>query len=282
MLPVRTFSAHSFDVDRLVEAKRGRRISVCLPARDEEATIGAIVATIRRQLVVEHTLVDEVLVLDDGSRDATAEAARLAGARVRSVAEVLPDLGMGQGKGEAMWKAVYEARGDILVFLDADVRQFDASFVVGLVGPLLVDDEIGFVKGFYQRPIEGQPGQGGRVTELVARPLLSLLFPALSGVTQQLAGECAARREVLEQLPFVEAYGVDLGLVLDVVSRFGIGALAQCDLGTRVHRNRPLEELSPQAVAVLQTALTRAGVPTHGEIAERPPWVTVPAYRKSA
>ncbi|MDQ1397283.1 MAG: glucosyl-3-phosphoglycerate synthase [Acidimicrobiaceae bacterium] len=279
---MRTFSAGSFDVDALVEAKRGRRISVCLPARDEETTIGAIVTTIRRHLVSDRPLVDEVLVLDDGSADATADIARAAGAGVRAVGDVLPELGPGRGKGEAMWKAVYEASGDILVFCDADVRDFDPRFVIGLVGPLLLSDDIGFVKGFYDRPIEGRPGQGGRVTELVARPLLSLLFPALTGMVQPLAGECAGRREVLEQLPFVEAYGVDLGLVLDVVSHFGLAALAQCDLGTRVHRNRTLEELAPQAAAVLQTALGRAGVATHGDIAERPPWVTVPAYRKSA
>ena len=281
---MRTYPASEFHADRLVELKRGRSVSVCLPARDEAATIGEIVATIKHELVERTGLVDEILVLDDGSTDTTAAVARAAGARVRSVADVLPEVGFGQGKGEAMWKAVYDATGDLLVFCDADVRNFDARFVVNLLEPLLTTDEIGFVKGFYDRPNAGRAGEGGRVTELVARPLLQLLFPVLAELRQPLAGECAGRRDILERVPFVEGYGVDIGLVLDVTECFGAGVMAQVDLGTRIHRNRPLAQLAPQATAVLQTALSRAGISTAAgtEISERPPWVDVPAYRKSA
>jgi glucosyl-3-phosphoglycerate synthase len=278
----RAFAARQFHADHLVELKRARKITVCLPARDEEKTVGDIVAAIRTELVDHTPLVDEILVLDDGSTDTTAITARAAGARVRAVGAILPEVGVAHGKGEAMWKAVYEAAGDLLVFCDADVRQFDPTFVVSLIGPLLTTDDIGFVKGFYDRPVDGRAGEGGRVTELVARPLLQLLFPVLAGLRQPLAGECAARREVLERIPFVEGYGVDIGLVLDVADSFGPEAIAQVDLGTRVHRNRPLAELAPQATEVMQTALSRAGVPTAMEIRERPPWIDVPAYRKSA
>lgn len=250
--PLPVFHHSEFSAGALAASKDGRRVTVCLPARNEEATVGAIVATIVAELVGEHGLVDEVLLVDDGSTDATAAVARGAGARVvRS---------SGLGKGTAMWTGVSEAEGDLLAFCDADVRDFSASFIIGLLGPLLADDAIAFVKGFYDRPYEDQPGEGGRVTELVAKPLLRRLFPNLAAVLQPLAGECAGRREALEQLPFVKDYGVDLGLVIDVSRRFGDGALAQVDLGHREHRNRPLGELGPQAEAVLATALARAGL----------------------
>lgn len=246
------FHHGDYSAGALAAAKGTRRVTVCLPARDEEATVGAIVSTIVAELVEEHGLVDEVLLVDDGSKDATAAVARGTGARVvRS---------SGLGKGTAMWTGVSEAEGDLLAFCDADVRNFSSSFVVGLLGPLLADDAIAFVKAFYDRPFEDQPGEGGRVTELVAKPLLRQLFPNLAAVLQPLAGECAGRREALEQLPFVQGYGVDLGLVIDVTRHFGDGALAQVDLGHREHRNRPLGELGPQAEAVLATALARAGL----------------------
>ncbi|MDP9404281.1 MAG: glucosyl-3-phosphoglycerate synthase [Actinomycetota bacterium] len=266
--PMPAFHHRDFTAGHLAETKDGRRVTVCLPARDEEATVAAIVATVVADLVEGHPLVDEVLVVDDGSRDHTAAIARGAGARV-----VRAD---GQGKGAAMWTGAFEAEGDIVAFCDADVRQFSSSFVVGLLGPLLTDDDIGFVKAFYERPYEGRPGEGGRVTELVAKPLLRRLFPHLASVLQPLAGECAGRREVLERLPFVEGYGVDLGLVIDVAARFGAAALAQVDLGHREHRNRPLEELAPQAEAVLATALARAGLAD--AVPECPPLVEVAAY----
>ncbi|HWC11247.1 MAG TPA: glucosyl-3-phosphoglycerate synthase, partial [Acidimicrobiales bacterium] len=257
---LRRFHHRDFLAEDLVPAKTGRFVTVCLPARDEATTIGPIVATIRRELVDRAPLVDEILVVDDGSIDGTAAVAADEGATVVAASDVLPGCGPGQGKGEALWKALGAAKGDLLAFCDADVRDFDAAFVTGLLGPLLTLPEVAFVKGFYERPLAGVVGEGGRVTELVARPVLALLFPQLAGVVQPLAGEFAGRREVLEQVPFVQGYGVDLGLLIDVSAVAGDGALAQVDLGTRTHRNRPLAELSLQAAAVLGTALGRAGV----------------------
>ena len=250
-----------FTAAALVKAKGGRRVTVCLPARDEEETVGAIVAGVGQALVTRLPLVDEVLVVDDGSQDATAVAAVAAGARVVETG--------GVGKGGAMWTGLLHSSGDVVVFCDADVRNFSPGFVVGLLGPLLTDDDVGFVKGFYDRPLDGSAGQGGRVTELLAKPLLRALFPHLARVAQPLAGECAGRRDVFEQVPFAEGYGVDIALLLDVVARFGLGAVVQVDLGERVHRNRPIEELVPQADAVLRTALSRAGV--LGPVPECPP-----------
>jgi len=294
---LRSFHYRDFPVERLIEAKRGRSVSLCLPARDEEATVGQVVGTIRAELMERHALVDELVVIDDGSTDGTAASAAVAGADVVAASLILPDYGDEGGKGQAMWKGVHVTSGDLVVFCDADVRNFGTHFVTGLLGPLLLRDDVALVKGFYHRPLDGRPGEGGRVTELVARPLISLLFPHLAPLMQPLAGECAARREVLEQVPFVEGYGVDLGLLIDVSKRWGAGSIVQCDLGERVHRNRPLAELAPQATAVLQLALTRAGLVSAAEVrallppgkdpvlvavGERPPLAGVPAYRKSA
>ncbi|MBK9180291.1 MAG: glucosyl-3-phosphoglycerate synthase [Acidimicrobiales bacterium] len=292
----RSFHHGQFDPAALAEAKRGRVVSVCLPARDEEATVGTIVAAIREALVDRVGLVDEILVVDDASRDDTVAVAAAAGATVVEASDVLPELGPGSGKGEALWKSVHAARGELIAWCDADVTNFDSQFVVGLLGPLLTVPEIGFVKGYYERPVGEGRAEGGRVTELVARPLISLLFPHLAGIVQPLSGEYAGRREVLERLPFVEGYGVDLGLLVDVADRFGVDAIAQVDLGVRIHRNRPLVELSPQALAVLHTALRRAGLartdpagaallrpgadPLVVGTDERPPLVGVPAYRR--
>lgn len=276
---LRTFEHSEFDPTRLAAAKGGLRVSVCLPARDEVATVGAIVSCIRHELVDDIGLVDEILVVDDHSSDGTALAATDAGARVVRAADVLPEYGKGPGKGAALWKSLYEADGDLIVWCDADVVGFGSHYVTGLLGPLLTNPDVGFVKGFYERPrADGQ--RGGRVTELTARPILQLLFPQLASVIQPLAGEYAGRRELLEQLPFVEGYGVDIALLIDVTNRFGTEALAQVDLGTRVHRNRPLDELSPQAGAVLEAALDRAGGKLGIETVERPPLVSVPAYRR--
>ncbi len=252
------------------------RISVCLPARDEEATVGAIVASVVHDL---RGVVDEVVVVDDGSTDRTAAVAAAAGAIVVAAADVLPRLGPGTGKGEALWKALHVATGDVLVFCDADLREFDPAFVTGLLAPLADDAGVGFVKGFYDRP-EG----GGRVTELVARPLIGLFFPELARIRQPLGGEFAARRGVLEQVPFVQGYGVDLALLVDVVRRFGPEAVAQADLGVRSHRNRSLDQLGAQARAVMRVALDRAGVDDRvgwdpGDVVERPPIIEVQEYR---
>jgi len=289
---VRTFLHDDFDAGKLVAAKGSRRVSVCLPARDEEATVGAIVELIRGQLVDGVPLVDEVLVLDDHSTDRTAVVAAAAGAVVVRAGDVLAEHGAGHGKGEALWKSLFASEGDIVAWCDADVTGFGPRFVTGILGPLLTRPDVAFVKGYYER--HGARGdRGGRVTELVARPLISLLFPQLASVVQPLSGEYAGRRDVLEQLPFVQGYGVDIGLLIDVAERFGADAIAQVDLGTRTHRNRSLDELSPQAMAVMQTVLCRAGFdvapapllrpglePVAVEVGERPPLVTVPSYRR--
>jgi glucosyl-3-phosphoglycerate synthase len=244
----RSFCAADFDVDSLCKAKAddGVSISVCIPARDEEATVGGVVGPIVRDLVERHSLVDEVLVVDDHSRDRTAAAAVDAGARV--VETDIP-----RGKGEALWTSLRESDGDLVVWVDADVRGFDPRFVIGLVGPMLLDDDIDFVKGWYER-------NSGRVTELVARPVINLLHPPLAAFHQPLSGEFAGRRDVLERLTFTTDYGVDIGLLIDVAREVGLERIAQVDLGVRVHRNRPLEELTPQAQQVLRAALERANV----------------------
>ncbi len=267
------------------KARQGLTVSVCIPAWNEEATIGEIVATVRRDLMERTAVVDELVVLDDGSSDRTGAEARAQGATVVAVEELLPDLPPGSGKGNTLWKSLYASRGDLICFLDADVRNFGAHFVTRLLAPLFETDAIGMVKAFYRRPLGGEPTGGGRVTELMARPLLTYLFPALTRFAQPLAGECAARRRVLEAVPFVEGWGVEIGLLIDIVREFGPASVTQVDLGVREHRNRPLEELGPQALAILVTALRRAGIERAGaehvdvEVRERPPMLTVPAYR---
>ena len=252
---------------------RGARISVCLPARDEAATIATIVREVLRVAIV-----DEVVVLDDGSTDDTAAVAGGAGARVVSEASVLPEAGPGSGKGNAMWKSLFACEGDVVCWVDADLRNFRGEYVERLCAPLLADADTMFVKAYYTRSFEGAPTGGGRVTELVARPLLSLLFPKLADIVQPLGGEYAGRRAAFEVLPFVEGWGVELGLLVDIVEQFGRDAVTQVDLGVREHRNRPLDELSPQALAVMTTALRRAGL-IDVELTERPPLITVPEYR---
>jgi len=285
-VPVRRIDHRDLDVDDLIEAKGTRTTSVCLPARNEAATVGEIV-----ERIAAHPLVDEVVVVDDHSRDGTGDAASAAGATVVRAADVLPEFGEGPGKGQALWKAVAVSRGDIVAFCDADLRDFEPHFVTGLLGPFLLDPDLGFVKAYYRRPTgDGSPRGGGRVTELVARPVLALLFPELADVVQPLAGEFAARRDVFEALPFVEGYGVDIGLLIDAARLCGVEHLAQVDLGVRVHRNRPLDELGPMATIVLMTALHRAGIdalprevvldrpdlkPADVRYAERPPLSTV-------
>jgi len=258
--PISTFNYRDFDPEALVEAKGAHTVSVCIPARNEAPTVGQVVGELRRQLVDRVGLVDEVVVVDDHSTDRTAAVAAQAGARVVAAADVLPEVAGGHGKGEAMWRSVHAARGDLIVWCDADVTDFGSWFVSGLVGPLLTDPGIAFVKGFYDRPLITGVG-GGRVTELVARPLLATLFPHLASIRQPLSGEYAGRRSLLERLPFVRGYGVDFGLLIDVAASVGVHAIAQVDLGTRRHRNRHLDELGPQALAVLQAALDRAGIP---------------------
>jgi glucosyl-3-phosphoglycerate synthase len=249
------------DARALVAAKTrvGSRISVCLPACNEEATIGEIVATVRADLMEAVPLVDELIVVDDGSTDATAAVAAGEGARVVAESEVLAQAGPGFGKGNALWKSLFVSSGDLVCWLDADVRNFGPHFVTRLVEPLLTDPGTGFVKAYYRRPLHGERDGGGRVTELVARPLISHLFPKLAHIVQPLAGEYAGRRSVLEAIPFVQGWGVEIGLLIDVMEHAGVEAIAQVDLGVREHRNRPLDQLGPTALAILVTALRRAG-----------------------
>ncbi len=253
---VQTYQHGDFPMASVLEAKAraGRSVSVCIPARDEASTVGSVVRAVVQPFLSGHGgngLVDEVIVLDDGSGDDTAEQAADAGARV------VPGPGGSGGKGEAMGAALAAASGDVVVFLDADVANTTPAFVTSLLGPLLTTEHVALVKGFYTRPIHGEPTGGGRVTELVARPVLELLFPELSWVRQPLAGETAAHRWVFEKLGFASGYGVELGLLIDVAQSLGADRLAQVDLGERIHRNRPLHELRPQAVDVLRAALER-------------------------
>lgn len=287
---IRTRHHRYYPIPRLIEAKGATTVSVCLPARNEESTVGEIVATVRHDLL-DAGVIDELLVVDDHSTDSTASVASRAGARVVAAADILPEYGEGHGKGEVLWKSLLETTGDVVLWCDSDLREFHHRFVTGLLGPLLCEDDVDFVKGFYRRPESDGEG-GGRVTELVARPLLSLLFPELTGIKQPLSGEYGGRREVLDKLPFVEGYGVEMGLLVDLARRFGTDGIVQVDLDVRHHRNRPLEELSPQAAAIMQTALRRVHrdlVPvvadlvrgaesTEIEAAERPPMIEVAKY----
>ncbi|MBS1847999.1 MAG: glucosyl-3-phosphoglycerate synthase [Actinobacteria bacterium] len=252
----------TIDAAALAAAKGTTTVTVCLPAHNEAATVGRIIDAIRAELVVGVPLVDAIVVLDDASTDATAQVAREAGATVHSSARVLAPAGSRRGKGEAMWKSLAAVDTDLIVWVDADIVDFDTGFVTRLVGPLIDDPNCVFVKGHYDRPVGADGLPGGRVTELVARPALSLYHPHLTVFPQPLSGEIAARRSALVDLPFASGYGVDIGLLIDVVDRYGLDHVARADLGVRVHRNRPLAQLAPQAFEVLHTILRRAGVPT--------------------
>lgn len=263
MSQVQTFHHSDFPVARLLAAKEDRRVSLVLPARDEAATVGGIVSRVRTDLVDSVPLVDEVIVIDSGSVDATARVAADAGATVVDAAELFPELGPALGKGDAMWRSLGAAKGDVVAWVDADIEDFDSRMVTGVLGPLLTDPGVVLAKGFYRRPIveaDGSltPSGGGRVTELVARPLLSLLFPELAGFVQPLAGEYAVRRDTVEAVPFAVGYGVEAGLLVDLWRRHGLGALAQVDLEERVHRNRPLHQLGRTAFEVQHALLRRA------------------------
>lgn len=254
---ISSFHYRDYSPELLVEDKGGCTISVCIPARNEQETIGEIVTTIMTELVDQVPLVDEVVVIDDHSSDATAAIAKHAGATVISAEEILPEANLGPGKGQAMWKSLYVSEGDIVTWCDGDIREFESRFVVGILGPLLRQPELRFVKAFYDRPYRDKASGGGRVTELMARPLISLLFPHLAGLNQPLSGEYGGYRSLLEQMPFVADYGVELGLLIDIAKVVGTAAIGQVDLGERQHRNRSLDDLGPQAATILHTALVR-------------------------
>ncbi|GAA3314908.1 glucosyl-3-phosphoglycerate synthase [Nonomuraea dietziae] len=249
-----TSTAADWPLDALRLAKGTTTVSVVLPARDEERTVGAIVSTIRRDLA---ELVDEVLVVDSRSTDATAARAAEAGARVVRQDDVLPELPPLSGKGEALWKGLAASHGDVVVYIDSDLRNFGAHFVSGLLGPLLTDPRIQFVKGAYERPLRGRRGEGGRVTELVARPLLNLFWPELAGFVQPLGGEYAGRRSALESVPYVTEYGVEFGLLVDLLEKVGLDAMAQVDLGSREHSHQSTAALGRMSGQIMLTAWSR-------------------------
>jgi len=264
----RTTTAADWPLERLLALKGATTVSVVLPALNEAATVGPIVRTVRRALMdVPAPLVDELLVIDSGSTDATAANARAAGATVVDVADVLPDVPWVAGKGEALWRSLAATSGDLVVFVDSDLLSFEPSYVTGLMGPLLADTDIAFVKAAYDRALQAGgdllPSGGGRVTELVARPLLNLHWPQLAGFVQPLAGEYAARRSLLEQLPFATGYGVELALLIDAERVAGLEALAQVDLGQRRHRNHDSHHLGRMAAEIWQTALARLHLDVH-------------------
>ncbi len=254
----RSWSVSDRPLDRVLAAKRGTRVSVVLPALNEEATVGDIVSVIRRELMTGSVpLVDELVVIDSGSTDRTAEVAAAAGARVVARDAILPRIPAVPGKGEVLWRSLMVTSGDVVCFVDADLRDFSADFVTGIVGPLLTDPDVDFVKAMYDRPFGDTPGQGGRVTELVARPLLNLHWPQLAGFVQPLGGEYAARRSLLERLPFPVGYGVELGLLVDALHTVGLDALAQVDVGVRKHRHQDGQALGRMAAAIYRTAQLR-------------------------
>ena len=257
----RTGIATHWTPQQLVRAKKGTRVSVVIPARNEEATVGAIVATIREHLAERVPLVDEIVVVDSRSTDATAAAARAAGARVVHQDAVTRGLPRMEGKGDALWAGLAASTGDVVAFVDGDLRDFSPHFVTGLLGPLLTDGSVEFVKGFYHRPLVSSTGVetdgGGRVTELAARQLINLFWPDLSGFVQPLAGEYAGRRTVLERLPFVSGYGVETAMLIDLLDLVGLDALAQVDLGERRHRHQSTEALGRMSAQIIHTVWSR-------------------------
>jgi glucosyl-3-phosphoglycerate synthase len=259
-----TWCDHS--LAELLEAKSasGLVVSLVVPARNEAATVGDVVSRVREALMETTDLLDEIVVIDSDSTDDTYAVATDAGAVVHRSAEIRPDLGSMPGKGEAMWKSLFVARGDVLVFMDADLLDWDTHFVPGLLGPLLTRPEIALVKGFYERPlVQGDDTaayEGGRVTELVARPLLNLLFPELAGLVQPLAGEWAVRRSLFASLRVPTGYAVETTALIDTVRTLGIEAIAQVDLGRRAHRHQALRDLGAMATQIVAATLDRAGV----------------------
>lgn len=255
----------SWTVEELIAAKKGRTISVVLPALNEEETVASVIDTISPML---GGLVDELIVLDSGSTDDTEIRAIAAGAKVVSREQALPELPPNPGKGEVLWRSLAATTGDIIVFVDSDLINPSPMFVPNLVGPLLVRDGVHLVKGFYRRPLKVSGSEdangGGRVTQLVARPMLAALRPELGGVFQPLGGEYAGTRELLMSVPFAPAYGVEIGLLVDTYDKLGINAIAQVNLGVREHRNQPLTALGDMSRQVIATLLSRCGIPDSG------------------
>ncbi len=258
-----TFKHQQFkDINKLLHLKEegGHAISLCLPTMNEASTIENILKIIKKKLQIEYPLLDEICLMDGGSTDGTVEIAREMGIDVFFQDQIMRKLGKAQGKGDALWKSLFCTRGDIVVWIDADIRNIHPRFVYGLVGPLLHYPHIHIVKGFYQRPIASETRRlrktgGGRVTELVARPLLSFFYPYLTALIQPLSGEYAGRRKILEAIPFFTGYGVEIGMIIEIYKRFGMEAIAQVDLVERVHYNQTLSALGRMSFGVIQAML---------------------------
>jgi len=259
-----TFHHSDFsNLKELVQLKEQKKlkISLAFPTLNEEKTIGKEIALIRKELYENYPLLDEIAVIDSGSTDSTLEIARENGALVFRAKDILPHLGDYPGKGENLWKSLYVLSGDIIVWLDADIKNIHPKFVYGLVGPLLKYDHLLFVKAFYQRPMKlaGEENEygGGRVTEILVRPLLSLFFPELAQLYQPCSGECAGRRELLERLPFACGYGIETGMLLDIYHTYGPEVIAQANLDLRIHRNQPACALGKMGFEILHAFLKR-------------------------
>lgn len=263
-LKTNTYHHSAFEnLAELVEAKakQGVSISLCIPTLNEEKTIGKEVVIFRSELMQRYPLLDELAVIDSGSTDRTLEVAASFGADTYLASDILPNLDAKRGKGENLWKAIFQLKGDIIVYIDADIKNIHPRFAYGLVAPLIYRSEVKYVKAFYDRPLAVRggvrPSGGGRVTEILIRPLFSLFFPELAAVIQPLSGEYAVRREVLESIPFPIGYGVETSHLIDIYTRFGLGAFAQTDLDQRVHRNQATRSLGKMAFGILQTFLSR-------------------------
>jgi glucosyl-3-phosphoglycerate synthase len=259
-----TFQADEFaDLHHLVDLKQqqGLTISLALPALNEEATVGKVIRTVKQALMDKVPLLDEIVLIDSNSTDRTRQIAEKAGIPVYIHQELLPAYGARSGKGEALWKSLFVTRGDLIIWIDTDIVNIHPRFVYGIIGPMLINPEIQFVKGFYRRPLRVgdklQAGGGGRVTELTARPLINLFYPELSGVIQPLSGEYGGRRTALERCAFSSGYGVETSLLIDIYELFGLSAIAQVDLLERIHHNQSLEALSKMSFAIIQTVMRK-------------------------
>jgi glucosyl-3-phosphoglycerate synthase len=313
-LATNTFHHSAFwDLGTLVQEKQKQNltISLCIPTLNEEKTIGKEIVIFTSELVQRYPLLDEIAVIDSDSSDQTREVAAAFGAQVYLSRDILPGYGEQLGKGENLWKAIYQLKGDIIVYIDADIKNIHPRFVYGLVAPLIFRPEIQYVKAFYDRPLASsqgiRPSGGGRVTEILIRPLFSLFFPELTALIQPLSGEYAVRRQVLDKIPFPIGYGVETSHLIDVYHRWGLGAIAQTDLDRRVHRNQPTRDLGKMAFGILQTFLRRVEalgvlgdlpelsttlrqfqvnnnvfeeIPLNIQEEERPPMIDIPEYRQ--
>jgi glucosyl-3-phosphoglycerate synthase len=313
-LATNTFHHSSFwDLGALVQEKQKQnlKISLCIPTLNEEKTIGKEVVIFTSELVQRYPLLDEIAVIDSDSSDQTREVAAAFGAQVYLSRDILPVYGEQRGKGENLWKAIYQLEGDIIVYIDADIKNIHPRFVYGLVAPLIFRPEIHYVKAFYDRPLASsqgiRPSGGGRVTEILIRPLFSLFFPELTALIQPLSGEYAVRRQVLEKIPFPIGYGVETSHLIDVYHHWGLGAIAQTDLDRRVHRNQHTRDLGKMAFGIMQTFLKRVEalgivgnlpelsttlrqfqvnnnvfeeIPLNIIEEERPPMIDIPEYRE--